>query len=372
MKVLLYTFPFAPQIGGLERLTEHTARRLTARGHEVTVVTDTPAVRPDAFPFRVLRRPALSALTAAIRRAEVVHLNGFDALVFACALLLRRPIVWQHIDYDTVDPRGLCTRYGRSCDFQLARCWRCLRSDHSRVGSLRVLGAFAAKVIASRFAEANLVAAAYAARRLRLPRARLVPLGADLTLFAPADAPEGSFNILFSGRHVPAKGCDVLVRAAAACRDRGLPVGTVIAGDGPHRSSSERLAASLELNGSVTFTGFVSDGVLVKLIQASSAVVVPSTNDEYYCLAALEAMSCGIPVIVSDAGSLPEIVGSSGLLFPAGNAEALADRIERLLKDADLRLKMREDGRRRACELSDERMVGAYEEVYRSVARASA
>ncbi len=371
MKILVYSFPFAPQIGGLERLTENTARRLTARGHEVTVVTDTHAARPDAYPFRVLRRPSLPALTAAIRRVDVVHLNGFDAAVYACALLLRRPMVWQHIDYDTVDPRGLCTRYGRSCDFRLRRCWQCLRSDHSWLGSLRVLGAFAAKVIASRFAEANLVAADYAARRLRLPRARLLPLGVDVSLFSPVDAPVGGFSLLFSGRHVPAKGCDVLVRAAAICRDRGLPVRTVIAGDGPYRSSSERLAATLELNGGVTFTGFVPDGDLVKLIQASSAVVVPSTNDEYYCLAALEAMSCGIPVIASDAGSLPEIVGSSGLLFPAGNAQALADRIERVLNEADLRRKMREDGRRRARELSDDRMVGAYEDVYRAVARSS-
>jgi glycosyltransferase involved in cell wall biosynthesis len=371
VNIVLYTFPFAPQIGGLERLTENTARRLTARGHQVTVVTDTPAARPDAHPFRVLRRPALAALVAAIRRSDVVHLNGFDASVFACAAFFRRPIVWQHIDYDTVDPRGLCSRYGRSCDFRLRRCWQCLRSDHSRLGTLRALAAFAAKVIASRFVRVNLVAAAYAARRLRLPRARLVPLGADLSLFSPADAPEGSFTVLFSGRHVPAKGCDVLVRAVAICRDRGLPVRTVIAGDGPHRSSSEQLAASLSLNGSVTFTGFVADGDLVKLIQASSAVVVPSTNDEYYCLAALEAMSCGIPVIASDAGSLPEILGSSGLLFPPGNAQALADRIERVFNDADLRRKMREDGRRRARELSDEQMVGAYEDVYRGVARSS-
>ncbi len=371
MKILLYSFPFAPQIGGLERLTENTARRLTARGHEVTIVTETPAARPDVYPFRVLRRPTLPALAAAIRRVDVVHLNGFGAVVFACALLLRRPMVWQHIDYDTVDPRGLCSRYGRSCDFRLRRCWLCLRSDHSRLGSLRVLGAFAAKVIASRFVKANLVAAAYAARRLRLPRARLLPLGVDVSLFSPVDAPAGGFSVLFSGRHVPAKGCDVLVQAAAVCRDRGLPVRTVIAGDGPHRSSSERLAATLELNGSVTFTAFVPDGELVKMIQASSAVVVPSTNDEYYCLAALEAMSCGIPVIVSDAGSLPEIVGSTGLLFPAGDTQALADRIERLLKDHDLRREMREGGRRRARALSDDRMVSAYVDVYQAVARPS-
>jgi glycosyltransferase involved in cell wall biosynthesis len=371
MKILVYAFPFAPQIGGLERLTETTARRLTARGHQVTVVTDTPAARPDAYPFRVLRRPALAALVAAVRRSDVVHLNGFDATVFASAAFFRRPIVWQHIDYDTADPRGLCTRYGRSCDFRLRRCWQCLRSDHSRLGSLRVLGAFAAKVVASRFVQANVVAAAYAARRLRLPRPQLLPLGVDVSQFSPVDAAAGGFSVLFSGRHVPAKGCDVLVRAVAICRDRGLPVRTVIAGDGPHRSSSEQLAASLSLNGSVTFTGFVADGDLVKLIQSSSAVVVPSTNDEYYCLAALEAMSCGIPVIASDAGSLPEILGSSGLLFPPGNAQALADRIERVVNDADLRRKMREDGRRRARELSDERMVGAYEDVYRGVARSS-
>ncbi len=373
MRILLYTFPFTPVLGGLVRLTEQTARRLAAHGLEVTVVTDTATTTPDGdrdFPFKVIRRPTLFALARAVQGADFVQLNGFDIRVFVFAFLMRRPIVWQHIDYDTVDPRGLCSRFGRSCNFALRRCWSCLRSDHSFGATLRALGSFQAKRAAARLVESNLLASAYAALRMRLPRATLLPLGVDFRAFTPCSSPiqRNGFRVLFSGRHVPYKGCDMLVEALALSRGRGLDVRAVICGDGPHRKQSQQLAERLGVADVTDFKGVVPDAELVQLARAVDAVVVPSWMDEYYCYSALEAMSSGTPVIAAETGALPEVVGNGGLLFAPGDAGQLANQIERLASDGELRQHLGRNARWRAeNELSEDRMMDSYLAVYRQV-----
>lgn len=372
VRILLYSFPFPPQIGGLERLTERTARRLVDCGLDVTVVTGTADEMPvgdrQAFPFPVARRPSLRELAHLIRESDVVQLNTFNLRVFALAKSLRRPIVWQHIDYDTIDPRGLCSQQGVSCTFAPRACWSCLRCDHSRLGAARVLAAFISKTLAARLVKGNLVSSTYAAHRLRLPAARVVPLGVDVAAFAPSDDGHDptSLTLFFSGRHLPTKGCDLLLKALATCRQRGLNVKGVIAGDGPHRAHSQRLASDLGIADSVQFTGFVPDGALVGLLREADAAVVPATIDEYYCLAAVEAMACGIPVIAADIGSLPEIVGDGGLLFAPGDAAMLAEQICSLASDGELRTLLERRARARAVSaLSEDLMIERYIAAYR-------
>lgn len=371
MRILLYSFPFPPQIGGLERLTERTARRLVDCGFDVTVVTGTADEMPvgdrQAFPFRVARRPSLRDLAHLIRESDLVQLNTFNLRVFGLAKSLRRPIVWQHIDYDTIDPRGVCSRQGVSCTFAPRACWSCLRSDHSRLGAARVLAAFISKVLAARLVRGNLVASTYAAQRLRLPAARVVPLGVDVAAFAPNDAARNStsLTLLFSGRHLPTKGCDVLLRALATCRQRGLNVKGVIAGDGPHRVHSQRLARDLGITDSVQFTGFIADEALIGLLREADVAVVPPTSDEYYGLSTVEAMACGIPVIAADIGALPEVVDDAGLLFAPGDAAMLAEQICRLASDGELRALLARRARSRAVTaLSEDLMIQRYLAVY--------
>ena len=371
VRILLYSFPFPPQIGGLERLTERTACRLVDCGFDVTVVTGTADEMPvgdrQAFPFRVARRPSLRHLAHLILESDVVQLNTFNLRVFSLAKSLRRPIVWQHIDYDTIDPRGLCSRQGVSCTFAPRACWSCLRRDHSRLGAARVLAAFISKALAARLVKSNLVASTYAAQRLRLPAARVVPLGVDVAAFAPSDSGRNStgLSLFFSGRHLPTKGCDVLLKALATCRQRGLNVKGVIAGDGPHRAHSQRLARELGITDSVHFTGFISDEALVGLLREADTTVIPATIDEYYCLAAVEAMACGVPVIAAAIGSLPEIVQDGGLLFAPGDAAMLAEQICKLALDGELRALLKQRARSRAVTaLSEDLMIQRYIAVY--------
>ena len=372
--ILLYSFPFAPQIGGLEHLTERTARALCRRGLSVTVVTDTrQAFAEDdelSFPFQILRKPSIGRLWSAVRAADVVQMNGFDVQVFALAQFARRPVVWQHIDYDTVDPRGICSTHGRSCNFSLQRCWSCLRRDHSRRAASQALAAFFAKVVASRIVEVNLVASRYASDRLRLPRMVHLMLGIDTGRFTPGPSPEwsGTLRLLFNARHTPAKGCDVLLQAIAECRRRGFRVEATIAGDGPHRLASECLAESLAIGDLVEFVGFIPEDGLIERMRSADAVVVPSTNDEYYGLSAAEALACGTPVLASDAGGLPEVTGAGGVLFPSGNVGLLADVAIMLARDAGIRKRLRIEARAHALRtLREDAMIDGYIAIYKRV-----
>ena len=98
------------------------------------------------------------------------------------------------------------------------------------------------------------------------------------------------------------------------------------------------------LNDSVVFTGWRSD--ITAILALSDILVNASVKPEPLGTTILEAMAAGKPVICSDIGGSPEIVqnGINGFLFPSGNAQALADAIERLVKNPALRLRMGESG----------------------------
>jgi glycosyltransferase involved in cell wall biosynthesis len=107
------------------------------------------------------------------------------------------------------------------------------------------------------------------------------------------------------------------------------------------------LCRQLELTERVTFTGFVPDEHLVALYNAATLVVLPSFN-EGFGLPVVEAMACGVPVAASRRGSLPEVVGSAGVLFDPGDHGEMASVLVRLLDDSALRQHLRAEGLRRA------------------------
>jgi alpha-1,3-rhamnosyl/mannosyltransferase len=98
-------------------------------------------------------------------------------------------------------------------------------------------------------------------------------------------------------------------------------------------------------------TGFVSDAVLGALYAKALAVVVPSRY-EGFGLPVLEAMTAGGVVVCAEASTLPEVAGEAALYFAPDDAMALADRLERLARDGDLRATLRAAGTRRAAGFS--------------------
>lgn len=146
--------------------------------------------------------------------------------------------------------------------------------------------------------------------------------------------------LLFCGRLVPEKGCDVLLEACA--RLKTLPFALVLAGTG-EKNFEKRLhdmAAEQELLGKVFFAGFVRGAN--RLLSQADISVSPSVCSEAGSLTVLEAMQAGCAQVASDNGSQPEFIdnGTTGLLVPPADEERLAEALRRLLADDDLRRRM--------------------------------
>jgi glycosyltransferase involved in cell wall biosynthesis len=141
---------------------------------------------------------------------------------------------------------------------------------------------------------------------------------------------EQDFVILVVAHLIPEKGVEVAIRALA-----GLPPRAVlwIVGDGRHRPALQQLAQSLGVERRITFFGLHSE--VCQFMQAADCLVCPSLWQEAAGLVILEAMACGLPVIGSEVGGIPEFIisGETGYLFPAGDHTALAERL-RCLSDS--------------------------------------
>jgi len=154
------------------------------------------------------------------------------------------------------------------------------------------------------------------------------PLGVDLDTFRPGQAVKHTRNIglVHCGRLSPEKKPDRSLTTVATLRAQGLPVRMIMAGDGPLRHRLQRRAAQERLP--VEFPGFVSNrAALAELLGGADVVIAPGPA-ETFGLAALEALACGTPVVVSAESALPEVIGDAGASV-AG--EDLAQGVHELL-----------------------------------------
>jgi alpha-1,3-rhamnosyl/mannosyltransferase len=146
-----------------------------------------------------------------------------------------------------------------------------------------------------------------------------------------------------------------------AGRSRSQAVGGHVAFDATRSELTLKFAAA---DGTLTLvSGEVSDAVLEQLYAHAAAFAFPSTY-EGFGLVALEAMAHAIPVVASDAASIPEVVGDAALYFRAGNADALARGLVQVLTDAACAATLADAGRTRAREFSWDRTAQATLEVF--------
>jgi glycosyltransferase involved in cell wall biosynthesis len=131
----------------------------------------------------------------------------------------------------------------------------------------------------------------------------------------------------------------------------------------PGWNCDDILSYMVELEGSVRFPGHVSDQELIALFQMSTCLVFPSLY-EGFGLPVLEAMMSGCPVIASSTSSLPEVVGSAGLLVNPHNAEEITAAMYQVLKDQALRTRLANEGRKRASLYSWEETARMTRDIY--------
>lgn len=146
-----------------------------------------------------------------------------------------------------------------------------------------------------------------------------------------------------------------------------VPSKLLMVGDGPQRSMALRTAEKLGVSSDTLFLGKQSD--VAELLSIADIFLLPSEN-ESFGLSALEAMSCQVPVIGTNAGGLPEVVenGRTGWLAEVGDVEYMAERGKQLLTDSDLRREMGKNARQVAVKkFSQDKIVDMYERYYETI-----
>lgn len=199
------------------------------------------------------------------------------------------------------------------------------------------------------------------------------PFGIDTKKFSPPAQrqaePKGDAFRIVSFRHLEQKyGLDVLIEAAARLR-RELPEQKLrldLYGEGSQQTALRELADRHALQEIVNLPGAVRPDKIPELLRQADVAVVPS-REESFGVAALEAAACGIPVIGSRAGGLPEVIAENetGLLFPSGDALALKACLHKLATEPALRHQMGLAGRRFVAEhYSEEICLDRMESLY--------
>jgi glycosyltransferase involved in cell wall biosynthesis len=182
-------------------------------------------------------------------------------------------------------------------------------------------------------------------------RVSVVPVGVDHTVFEPIAGvtPVPGRLIVTSSSDVPLKGLVPLLEAVAKLRTE-REIELVVIGRPRPGGRVDRAIARLSLADIVRCVSGISDRELATLYGEAQVAVVPSLY-EGFSLPAVEAMACGVPVVATTGGALPEVVGrdgETGLLVEPNDPGALAAAIARLLDDADLRARLGAAGRARA------------------------
>ncbi len=221
----------------------------------------------------------------------------------------------------------------------------------------------------------NADAAAVLRRKgFRRPIAVIPQFGVDPALFCRPpgwDPPQGRpFTIGYVGRLVEQKGLLHLVRAVAGLAGEWR---LLLLGSGPLAAELRRLAAELGIGERVEIRPAVPSTAVAQHLLALDVLVLPSLSrpnwKEQFGRVLVEAMACEVPVVGSDSGEIPHVIGNAGLVYPEGDAGALRERLATLQADPAARRRLGQAGRERVlAQYTHERIAEAYAAVYREVA----
>lgn len=362
LKVLFWNELYRPHVGGVERFSEELISALNQQGFEFRVVTSCLPGSPSEESFdgvRVHRLPLRSGLTGskddfklalesviALKREfqpHLTHLNT-NGPSFVYHLLTRKinphPTLFTlHFDVSKNNAVDSLARILNDSDRITAVSQDTLRK------ALDFFPGIASKssVIYN----------------------GLAPPAEDFSSLAPEPA-----KFLCWGRLASNKGFDVALRAFARVVSEHPQARLTLAGEGPERPSLAALLAHLGIETKVAMPGFLDPSSLEAEIRSSTAVLMPSLEQECFGLVALEAMQRGRPVIASRYGGLAEVVsdGVTGQLFRPGDDSELASAMLRFAAQPELVSAMGLAGMRRAREkFSVQGMADRYERLYREM-----
>lgn len=189
-------------------------------------------------------------------------------------------------------------------------------------------------------------------QRFGIQNVSITPNGVDPSVFHPGakqtrlDLP--ARYVLFVGTLEPRKNLELLLQAWNEIKEEFEQTWLIIVGVNGNVFRSVHYQSPMER---VCFPGYVDDETLAGLYAGATLFVLPS-REEGFGLPALEAMASGTPVVVSDGGALPEVVGEAGMVFCLSDPDGLTNVLRECLSNAGLRSALKEKGLRRAGEFS--------------------
>ncbi len=387
INLLLYSHDWLPLVGGVQTVTLSLATGFAEWGKthpgdsiEVVLVTQTPANGMDdsKFPFRVLRHPGQRELIRHIRSADVLHLAGPALLPPLFARLVGTPAIVEHHGYQSVCPNGLLLYApdhticpGHFMAGRYGKCLQCNALDLGWIASLRnLLSTFPRRSLCAR-AAGNIAVSNHVAMRIALPRTRTIYHGIESASPAPQDSSAGGatpLRIGYAGRLVQEKGLPTLLDAVKHLANASIPFHLTFIGDGTQRADLEAAVRRLGLRDCVTFTGELRGPDFTAALAQIQVLVMPSQWEETAGLAAIEQMMRAGVVVAANIGGLSEVVGDSGLTFPAKDSAALAARLQQIYQNPSLLTSLGAAARSRARQLFKldsmiEQHVRFYQEV---------
>lgn len=323
-------------LGGAQSLTAELASSLRRLGLRVSVVFVT---HPDPLSQHLESLDVPSAALGLSRgRAVLRHPRKLARLVDAlgrdCALVVSSGYLAGTLRVGGYRGAILAVEHGTILQVEgLPLPRRLLR----RLDRASGLWACDAEIAVSEFVRGVL------AQRRHVEQLFCIENGVDLERFRPANADpgrprsDGSLVVGCAARLVPGKGVADLLRGVALVPERERVL-VQVAGEGPERQALEALAGALGLDQRARFLGYVPD--MPSFWRSCDVAAVPTRElVESFSIAAVEAMACGIPVIASRRGALPDVVvdGVTGTLVPAGDVGGFAAAIKTYASDPALR-----------------------------------
>lgn len=355
MKILQLSVHFAPNVGGVETHLTDLVEGLAKKRHTVFVLTYRPLVKKAPWKFldkqkkniTIVRLPWIpgffykfvtspiieflylvpglffaTPVCLVINNPDVIHAHGLVAGfigVFWAKIFRKRVVVSTHNLYH-FPASGLYHNFAKWI-FSNASVTICL-SDQS-VKEIKKLGVPSEKV--KRFIYWVNVDLFRPMHKEKIKR--------ELSLAYP-------FIILFVGRLIEIKGVRELINAG---KDVSNAVKIVIAGDGPMHDEVEK--AAQKRDGKIIFIGAIDNKKLPLYYNAADAVIIPSTHDEGFGRVILEALSCGIPVIGSNRGAIPEAMDETVGRLITVTPKNIAQAIMTLQKNKQLLAKLSKNAR---------------------------
>ncbi len=386
LRIAFLTYRGHPYTGGQGVYTRHMARELVALGHDVEVISGPPYPHLDTG-IRLTKLPSLDLyrmpdpfriprLSEFKDRFDVLEYLVTSAATFAepltFSLRAHRELVGRLEEFDLVhDNQCLGTGIWKIHEAGLP----VLETIHHPITVDRRLETKHATTPWKRFTKNRFYAFTAMQTKVakKLPRIltvssnsyndivkdhgvdperlHIVHVGVDPKQFRPltdVDVVPGRLMTTASA-DVAMKGLAFLLEALAKLRAEDDTIHLVVIGKPKYDSKATQLIKELDLSRSIEFVTGVSDQRIVELYNQAQLAVVPSLY-EGFSLPAIEAMSCGVPLIATTGGALPEVVGDDGvtaLQVPPGDSEALSAKIKWALAEKDLRSTIGAAGRER-------------------------